>query len=130
MRRLSDFLPEIEIVSEAPFDYHPDNLREMCRICQEAVEQGQTLPRLHKEDDSGRAPVSATEDHVVGTLDTHRALLKEGIRALESGVLAEANRNILYIDEMNLLDNHANCCLERETYCLCSSQRVTRFGKR
>ncbi|ADL58442.1 cobaltochelatase subunit-like protein [Methanothermobacter marburgensis str. Marburg] len=50
-------------------------------------------------------PVSATEDMVVGTLDIRRAL-HEGIKALEPGLLARANGNILYIDEVNLLDDH------------------------
>jgi magnesium chelatase subunit D len=50
-------------------------------------------------------PLSATEDMVVGTIDIKRAL-KDGIKALEPGILARANRNILYIDEVNLLDDH------------------------
>jgi len=112
VRGLSDLLPEIEIVSGCPFNCDPDNLREMCRSCQEAVEQGQTLPRLCKKMAVVELPVSATEDRVVGALDIHRAL-KEGIRALQPGVLAEANRNILYIDEVNLLDDHvANVLLD------------------
>jgi magnesium chelatase subunit D len=76
------------------------------------VEQGQTLPRLRKKMTVVELPVSATEDRVVGSLDIHQAL-KEGIRALQPGVLAEANRNILYIDEVNLLDDHvANVLLD------------------
>ena len=50
-------------------------------------------------------PVSATEDRVVGTLDLERAL-KEGVRAFETGLLAQANGNILYVDEINLLEDH------------------------
>ena len=50
-------------------------------------------------------PVGATEDRVVGTIDIERAL-KEGVKALEPGILAGANRGILYIDEVNLLDDH------------------------
>jgi protoporphyrin IX magnesium-chelatase (EC 6.6.1.1) len=50
-------------------------------------------------------PVSATEDMVVGSLDIKKAL-KEGVKALEPGILARANGNILYIDEVNLLDDH------------------------
>ena len=112
VRGLSDLLPEIEIVTGCPFNCDPDNLREMCRACQQAVEEGQTLPRLHKKMTVVELPVSATEDRVVGSLDIHKAL-KEGIRALHPGVLAEANRNILYIDEVNLLDDHvANVLLD------------------
>jgi magnesium chelatase subunit D len=112
VRGLSDLLPEIEIVTGCPFNCDPDNLREMCLACQQIVEQGQTLPRLRKKMTVVELPVSATEDRVVGSLDIQKAL-KEGIRALHPGVLAEANRNILYIDEVNLLDDHvANVLLD------------------
>ena len=50
-------------------------------------------------------PVSATEDRVVGTLDIEAAI-REGKRSFETGILADANRNILYVDEINLLDDH------------------------
>jgi Mg-chelatase subunit ChlI len=49
--------------------------------------------------------VSATEDRVVGTLDIEKAI-QEGKRFFEAGVLAAANRGILYVDEVNLLDDH------------------------
>jgi len=112
VRALSDLLPEIEIVAGCPFNCDPDNLREMCRTCQQTAEQGEQLPHLHKKMSVVELPVSATEDRVVGSLDIQKAL-KEGIRALYPGVLAEANRNILYIDEVNLLDDHvANVLLD------------------
>ncbi len=50
-------------------------------------------------------PLSITVDRLVGTLDIKRAIT-EGVRALQPGLLAEANRNILYIDEVNLLDDY------------------------
>ena len=50
-------------------------------------------------------PVSATEDRVVGTLDMEAAI-QHGRKAFEPGILAAANRNILYVDEINLLEDH------------------------
>ena len=50
-------------------------------------------------------PVSATEDRVVGTLDLEHAL-KKGEKRVEPGLLAAAHRGILYVDEVNLLDDH------------------------
>ncbi|MCW3133642.1 MAG: hypothetical protein N2V78_04860 [Methanophagales archaeon] len=48
-------------------------------------------------------PLCATEDRVVGSIDVEKAI-REGIKALEPGILAAANRGILYIDEVNLLE--------------------------
>ena len=50
-------------------------------------------------------PISATEDRVVGTLDIEHAI-KNGEKKFEKGILAQSNRNILYVDEINLLDDH------------------------
>jgi magnesium chelatase subunit I len=50
-------------------------------------------------------PLGATEDRVCGTIDIEKALT-EGIKAFEPGLLAKANRGILYVDEVNLLDDH------------------------
>jgi magnesium chelatase subunit I len=50
-------------------------------------------------------PLGATEDRVCGTIDIEKALA-EGVRAFEPGLLAKANRGILYVDEVNLLDDH------------------------
>jgi len=105
VRALANLLPEIKVVDGCPFNCHPENLKLMCKSCQERYALEKHLPYFERKMEIIDMPLSATEDMVVGTIDIKRAL-KEGIKALEPGILARANRNILYIDEVNLLDNH------------------------
>jgi len=105
VRALADLLPKIRVVEGCPFNCHPENLRLMCKSCQERYKKEGKLPWIEKKMTIVDMPLSATEDMVVGTIDIKKAL-KEGIKALEPGILARANRNILYIDEVNLLDDH------------------------
>ncbi len=105
VRALADLLPKIKVVEGCPFNCHPEDLRLMCKSCQERYEREGQLPYIERKMEIVDMPLSATEDMVVGTIDIKRAL-KEGIKALEPGILARANRNILYIDEVNLLDDH------------------------
>ncbi|MHC1590897.1 MAG: magnesium chelatase subunit D family protein [Candidatus Helarchaeales archaeon] len=104
-RALADLLPKNKVVKDCPFNCHPENPRLMCKSCQERFEKEGPLPWIEKKMEIIDLPLSATEDMVVGTIDIKRAL-KEGIKALEPGILARANRNILYIDEVNLLEDH------------------------
>lgn len=105
VRSLSYLLPEIEIVEGCSFNCHPSDIKLMCHSCQEKYKNGGTLPKLSKRMEIVDMPISATEDMVIGTIDIKK-VLKKGIKALEPGILARANRNILYIDEVNLLDDH------------------------
>ncbi|MHA1340285.1 MAG: VWA domain-containing protein [Promethearchaeota archaeon] len=105
VRSLIDLLPEIEVVTNCPFNCHPTNLRLMCKSCQQRYKAGKQLPKTKRKMQIIDMPLSATEDKVIGTIDIQKAL-REGIKALEPGILAKANRNILYIDEVNLLDAH------------------------
>jgi magnesium chelatase subunit D len=105
VRALADLLPAIPVVEDCPFNCHPENLRLMCKSCQERFERNGKLPAIERKMEIVDMPLSATEDMVVGTIDIKRAL-KEGIKALEPGIMARANRNLLYIDEVNLLDDH------------------------
>ena len=105
VRALADILPKIKVVEGCPFNCDPENLRLMCKSCQERYEEEGSLPYIERKMEVVDMPLSATEDMVIGTIDIKRAL-KEGIKALETGILAKANRNILYIDEVNLLDDH------------------------
>jgi len=105
-RALAALLPEIEVVADCPFHCHPRHTEQMCDRCRERVRAGEELPSVRRQTRFVDLPVSATEDRVVGTLDIERAI-KMGERHFEPGVLATANRGLLYVDEVNLLDDHA-----------------------
>ncbi|NOQ32769.1 MAG: VWA domain-containing protein [Methanosarcinales archaeon] len=105
VRALAELLPEIEVVGNCPFNCNPDNPDEMCDICYESAANGEKLDSVTRKRRVVDLPLGCTEDRVVGTLNIEKAI-KEGIRALEPGILATANRGILYIDEINLLDDH------------------------
>ncbi|GAB4469119.1 MAG: hypothetical protein Kow00124_04040 [Anaerolineae bacterium] len=103
-RALAALLPEITVVSGCPFSCDPDRPTEWCDLCHERAALGE-LPRSKRRIRLVDLPVSATEDRVVGTLDIEKAI-QRGERHFEPGVLAAANRGILYVDEVNLLDDH------------------------
>jgi magnesium chelatase subunit I len=105
VRALAELLPEIEVVAECPYSCDPDQPQNHCPICHQRHEAGQKLPRAFRPMRVVNLPISATEDRVVGTLDIEQAI-KHGEKKFEPGVLAEANRGILYVDEVNLLDDH------------------------
>ncbi len=105
VRGLADLLPEIAVVAGCPFGCNPADEREMCDICFEKTKTEQDLAVGKRQVRVVDLPLGATEDRVVGTIDIERAI-KEGVRALEPGILAQVNRGILYIDEVNLLDDH------------------------
>jgi len=114
VRALADILPQIEYITSCTFNCNPSNKKEMCHSCQKKYDK----ENINKEDIDKKKmrvitlPINATEDRVIGTIDIKKAL-KEGIKALEPGILAEAHRNILYIDEVNLLaDNVADVLLD------------------
>jgi Mg-chelatase subunit ChlI len=102
VRGLAELLPEIEVVADCPFSCSPDDL---CGSCRERVANGEELPLVRRRRRIVDLPLNATEDRVSGSVDVARAL-QTGERALEPGLLAEANRGILYVDEINLLDDH------------------------
>jgi magnesium chelatase subunit I len=106
IRALADLLPEITVVANDPFNSHPsdpdlmsDELRAIF------YENQQSFPVSTKKVPMVDLPLGATEDRVCGTIDIEKAL-SEGVKAFEPGLLAKANRGILYVDEVNLLDDH------------------------
>jgi Mg-chelatase subunit ChlI len=104
-RALAALLPEVKVVADCRFGCDPDSPTTWCTECRERAASGEVLPTSLRRTSFVDLPVSATEDRVVGTLDIERAI-KEGERHFEPGVLAAANRGLLYIDEVNLLDDH------------------------
>ncbi|MHA1144634.1 MAG: VWA domain-containing protein [Candidatus Helarchaeota archaeon] len=105
VRALAELLPEIQVVEGCKFNCDPCGpIEKMCSICQEKV-QNNEICGIPKKMTVVEIPLSATEDKVVGSLDIEKAI-RDGLKALEPGLLAAANRNILYVDEINLLSDH------------------------
>src|SRR5574341_1572371 len=104
-RALAALLPKVKVVDECRFGCDPDKPNTWCTECKERFEGVTKIPHHVRTTSFVNLPVSATEDRVVGTLDIEQAIQK-GERHFEPGVLASANRGLLYIDEVNLLDDH------------------------
>jgi len=105
-RALAALLPRVKVVQDCRFGCDPDRPSTWCTECKErAAASNKPLPVSERATPFINLPVSATEDRVVGTLDIEQAIQK-GERHFEPGVLASANRGLLYIDEVNLLDDH------------------------
>lgn len=101
IRALAALLPPMRAVAGCPYACDPDGPAESCPHCAKgASRRAETRPVPVVD-----LPLGATEDRVVGALDLERALTR-GEKAFEPGLLARANRGFLYIDEVNLLDDH------------------------
>jgi magnesium chelatase subunit I len=110
VRALAEILPEIEVIEECPFQLASGDDAVLCRECfrtecREKRLAGKAVDVVKRRIRVVELPVGATEDRVVGTLDLEHALQK-GEKRVEPGLLAGAHRGILYVDEVNLLDDH------------------------
>jgi magnesium chelatase subunit I len=105
VRAVADLLPAIQVVENDPFNSAVNDFELMSEIVKKAIENNQNLRLAYKKVPMIDLPLGATEDRVCGTIDIEKALT-EGIKAFEPGLLAKANRGILYVDEVNLLDDH------------------------
>ena len=104
VRALAGLLPLIRVVEDCPYGCDPEAERRDCPSC--GIRPGARRPRTRMARvPSVDLPLGATEDRVVGALDLERALT-EGVKAFEPGLLARAHRGFLYIDEINLLEDH------------------------
>lgn len=104
VRSMAALLPEIPVIAGCSYQCDPFQPRKLCINCR-AEYNGETLPLIWRRVQVVDLPVSATEDRVAGSLDFEYAV-KHGGRRFEPGLLARANRGILYVDEVNLLDDH------------------------
>jgi magnesium chelatase subunit I len=105
VRALADLLPQIKKVKGCVYGCDPYRPNELCNDCADRLSTDRGLPTQRGAVPVVDLPLGATEDRVCGTLDIERALV-EGVKAFEPGLLARANRGFLYIDEVNLLDDH------------------------
>jgi Mg-chelatase subunit ChlI len=104
-RAMAALLPHIQVYTDSPFNDDPNAPNTWSDWVKEHKAMGKELVIGTRQIRFVDLPVSATEDRVVGTLDIEKAIQK-GERHFEPGVLAAANRGLLYIDEVNLLDDH------------------------
>lgn len=105
IRALVDLLPQIDCVADDPYNSSPTLSDVMSDEVRERRANNEEMPLVYKTVPMVDLPLGATEDRVCGTIDIEKALTK-GQKAFEPGLLAKANRGILYVDEVNLLDDH------------------------
>ncbi|MEG1726394.1 MAG: AAA family ATPase [Acidaminococcaceae bacterium] len=105
VRALAELLPALLSVEGCKFHCDPLEPNLLCENCSKKYQNGTLVTNNVGKMKVVELPVSATEDRVVGTLDIEHAI-KHGEKKFEAGILAQANRNILYVDEINLLDDH------------------------
>ena len=105
IRAVADLLPQIEVVAGDAFNSSLTDFELMSEEVKSVVVNNGPLESSFKKVPMIDLPLGATEDRVCGTIDIEKALT-EGIKAFEPGLLAKANRGILYVDEVNLLDDH------------------------
>ena len=105
IRALADLLPAIEVVKGDPYNSSPNDPDLQSQEVLERIGEGNNIELDNKQVPMVDLPLGATEDRLCGTIDIEKAL-SEGIKAFEPGLLAKANRGLLYVDEVNLLDDH------------------------
>ena len=105
IRALADLLPAIQVVTGDPYNSSPVDPDLQSSEVRQLVERGETPNTEERQVPMVDLPLGATEDRLCGTIDIEKAL-SDGVRAFEPGLLAKANRGLLYVDEVNLLDDH------------------------
>jgi magnesium chelatase subunit I len=105
IRAIADLLPQIDVIKNDPFNSDPLNVELMGPEAKAKFDSNESFETSKLKIPMVDLPLGASEDRVCGTIDIEKALT-EGIKAFEPGLLAKVNRGILYVDEVNLLDDH------------------------
>lgn len=104
VRALEDILPEIRVVKGCKYSCDPEKPDKYCTDCKTKAEKNEIEPAMMTLK-IVNLPLNITEDRLVGAIDIER-ILSEGVKAFEPGILAESHRGILYVDEINLLEDN------------------------
>jgi magnesium chelatase subunit D len=105
VRALPALLPEMEVIAGCRYGCDAQQPERWCDDCRERAAAGGQWSIESRRVRVVELPLNASEDRVVGTIDVEAAI-KRGEKVFEPGLLAEANRGIVYVDEVNLLDDH------------------------
>ena len=105
IRALADLLPDIDVVAGDPYNSSATDPDLQSSEVRERLIRNESIATEPRQVPMVDLPLGATEDRLCGTIDIEKAL-SEGVRAFEPGLLAKANRGLLYVDEVNLLDDH------------------------
>jgi magnesium chelatase subunit I len=105
IRAMAELLPRIKVAFNDPFNSSLTDPELMSDAVKAAIAHGERPSAEYRKVPMIELPLGATEDRVCGTIDIEKAL-HEGTKSFEPGLLAKANRGILYVDEINLLDDH------------------------
>jgi Mg-chelatase subunit ChlI/Mg-chelatase subunit ChlD len=105
VRAFAELLPDIEVVVGCNFGCSPSRVNELCNECSTRLKENGSLPHVTRKMSIVELPIGVTDDRVVGSINVEQTL-KDGKIHFDQGLLARAHRNILYIDEVNLLPDH------------------------
>ncbi len=105
VRAIAEILPPRFTIKGCRFHCHPAQKEGLCPECQTRRDSGETFELVEEPTHVVDLPLNASEDRVVGSIDIETAI-KSGQRRFEPGILSATHRSILYVDEVNLLDDH------------------------
>lgn len=105
VRAMAEILPARFTIKGCRFHCHPTQKEGLCPECQQRRSGGDNFELIEEPTHVVDLPLNASEDRVVGSIDIETAI-KSGQRRFEPGILAATHRGILYVDEVNLLDDH------------------------